>query len=101
MSQDYLQALFQVPHASAINVHGMSKLPALSNPISTQIRSIIDSVMAESARGLTLTIVRQQVDPWELEFLSLLIEDKGSDATSYVDYLCQLHRQIYNEVHNT
>jgi protein transport protein SEC24 len=100
LSQDYLQALFQVPHASAINVQA-SKLPVLDNPISVQIRSIIDSVMSSSPRGLSLTLVRQQVDPWEVEFLNLLIEDKGPDALSYVDYLCQLHRQIYNEVHNT
>lgn len=43
-------------------------------------------------------IARMQIDPLELEFNSLLVEDENNNAMSYVDYLCYIHKQIQSEV---
>jgi protein transport protein SEC24 len=50
---------------------------------------------------MPLQIVRQKVDAFEIEFINLMVEDKNNDFMSYVDYLCQLHRLIHNEINNS
>ena len=44
-----------------------------------------------------LTVVRQR-DKLEAWFKHLLVEDKGINpaANSYVDFLCQMHKEIRN-----
>jgi protein transport protein SEC24 len=58
-------------------------------------------LQSRRARHLALRVVRQQLDQSEMEFTSLLVEDKNNDNLSYVDYLCHVHRQIQTEVSGT
>jgi protein transport protein SEC24 len=45
--------------------------------------------------------VRQTLDGAELEFSTLLVEDRNNEAQAYTEFLAYLHRQINLEVsHN-
>jgi protein transport protein SEC24 len=70
----------------------------LETPISKKLHAIIGELQSRHGRFLALRIVRQQLDPTELEFASLLTEDKNNESMSYVDYLCYIHKQIQSEV---
>ncbi|PVV04045.1 hypothetical protein BB560_001461 [Smittium megazygosporum] len=41
-----------------------------------------------------IQILRQGIDPQEISFVNILVEDKNNDGMSYVDFLCHIHRQI-------
>ena len=47
-------------------------------------------------RHMRMTIVRQRDPKQEAWFRHFLVEDKGAfnQAPSYVDYLCQIHKEI-------
>lgn len=70
----------------------------LETTTSIKIRNLIAHMQLQRTHALTLSIARQQLDVSELEFVTMLMEDKNNDAMSYVDYLCVIHRQIQNEV---
>ncbi|CAG8568852.1 15714_t:CDS:10 [Acaulospora morrowiae] len=97
ISPDFIRSVFDVDSIEHINPK-LFYLPALDNPTSIRIRSIITYLQSQRSKYLRLTIVRRGMDPSELEFNSLLVEDENNGAMSYVDYLCYIHKQIQTEV---
>lgn len=95
--QEFLQAVFGVDRIEAIDIR-QRLLPTLPSPPSQQARAVINSVLIKYGKIMPLQIVRQGLDPHELEFMNWMVEDKNNDGLSYVDYLCHVHRLIQNEV---
>ena len=79
--------------------HLLSTMPEVETTLSVQLRNIL-AYLAESrpARSLHVQIARQTIDGAEQEVASMLIEDRGSEAQAYQDFLPYLHRQINLEV---
>ena len=79
--------------------HLLSTMPEVETTLSVQLRNIL-AYIAESrpARSLHVQIARQTIDGAEQEVVSMLIEDRGSEAQAYQDFLPYLHRQINLEV---
>ncbi|CAG8583784.1 1871_t:CDS:10 [Diversispora eburnea] len=96
ISPDFVRNVFGVDSVEQIDPK-IINLPVLENPTSTQIRSIIAYLQSQRPKYLSLKIARMQIDPSELEFNSLLVEDENNNAMSYVDYLCYIHKQIQSE----
>jgi protein transport protein SEC24 len=71
------------------------QLLELDTPISESVRSVIKQINEQKRTHMRLVIVRQR-DTLEMFFKNLLVEDKGCmmNASSYVDFLYQLHREI-------
>ncbi|KAF0507910.1 ER to Golgi transport-related protein [Gigaspora margarita] len=97
VSQDFIRNVFGVESIELLDPK-ICVLPILENQASVQIRSIIAHLQSQRSKYLRLTIVRTQIDPSEIEFNSLLVEDENNGAMSYVDYLCYIHKQIQTEV---
>ncbi|RKP23249.1 hypothetical protein SYNPS1DRAFT_31035 [Syncephalis pseudoplumigaleata] len=91
---------FGVDTLEAIDA-SMTTIPHVDSPLSHKLQAIVAYIQSRRARHLALRIVRQQLDPSEMEFAALLVEDKNNDHMSYVDYLCHVHRQIQTEVSTT
>lgn len=92
-----LSALFGVSSIEQVDP-AMPELPNLENPFSQQLNLLISELRKMRPHGMSFNIVRQQLDPSEVEFANLLVEDKNLDNQSYIDYLCVVHRQIQTEV---
>ena len=50
------------------------------------------------SKGVSIQVARQGLDGAEYEFARMLVEDRNSEAQSYVDWLVHLHRGIQMEV---
>ncbi|XP_003738426.1 protein transport protein Sec24C [Galendromus occidentalis] len=88
----WCESIFGVRNVTQIQVE--RTLPLLNNPRSKHLHELIASIRNERQRFMKLYIVRQG-DKWERVLRQFLIEDRMSDTQpSYVDYLCQLHREI-------
>ncbi|KAG9304124.1 hypothetical protein G9A89_019686 [Geosiphon pyriformis] len=97
ISQEFLRNVFDVDSIDHVDPK-IASLPVLDNSTSAQIRSIISYLQSQRSKYLRFTIARMQIDPAEVEFNSLLVEDENNFAMSYVDYLCYIHKQIQTEV---
>lgn len=74
-------------------------LPKLNTRFSIQVRNIFfyfDSFYP--GKTLTAYVSRQGLDESSHEFMAQLVEDKQCNSTSYVDFLCYIHRQIQLEL---
>jgi protein transport protein SEC24 len=61
-----------------------------------QVRCVINQLRSTRQRHMRLTLVRPR-DKLEFVFRKFLVEDKHGDASSsYVDFLCHLHKEIRN-----
>jgi len=99
---DFLQKLFGVGSPQQINVE-LPGLPSLDNPVSENVRRVIDNIRSERPRQyLRLVLVRQR-DKMDILVRHYLCEDKsgpgqtGSNSDmnfSYVDFLCHMHKEI-------
>ncbi|KAJ3158474.1 COPII coat Sec23p-Sfb3p heterodimer component [Irineochytrium annulatum] len=97
-SPDFLRQLFGFDKLEMVDFK-LRALPALENPVSMQIRAILDSIRFERQRFMQIQVVRHQLDPYlEAEFANFLIEDQNHDGMTYVDYLCFVHRNIQLEI---
>ncbi|RKP40087.1 hypothetical protein BJ085DRAFT_13704 [Dimargaris cristalligena] len=76
-------------------------LPGLDTPTSQQVRAIVDHMQSQRTRYLQFRIIRQGMGQSDVDFASLLTEDKTTDGQSYVDYLCDIHRRIQIEISKT
>ncbi|RKP04414.1 protein transport protein Sec24c [Thamnocephalis sphaerospora] len=94
---EIVKQLFGVDSIDAID-STLAALPEIDSPLSHRLRAIAGALQSRHGRHLALRIVRQQLDPSEAEFASLLTEDKNNENMSYVDYLCYIHKQIQTEV---
>ncbi|KAL9592457.1 MAG: hypothetical protein Q9179_006699 [Wetmoreana sp. 5 TL-2023] len=100
VSPNLLEDLFGPSHTSLTSLDpNLSSLPTLETHLNAQVRNLI--AYWSSARGskaLTLQLARQGLDGAEYEFARLLVEDRNSEAQSYVDWLVHLHRGIQLEL---
>ncbi|CAI8021471.1 Protein transport protein Sec24D [Geodia barretti] len=83
------------PSVAQINTD-MPSLPALDNPLSFRVRGICAHLQATRQLQLKLRVAIQR-DKTEVFFRRMLKEDKGAgqwEGTNYVDFLCQIHRDI-------
>lgn len=92
---ELVQQMFGVASAAQVDIDKV-KLMDLDNSVSRKVRDLVDMIRQERARYLKLTIVRQRdkLEPW---FNHFLVEDKGMNgSSSYVDFLCHIHKEIRN-----
>ncbi|XP_076459281.1 protein transport protein Sec24C-like [Babylonia areolata] len=92
---ELIQQMFGVASAAQVDIDKV-QLMDLDNSASRKLRDIVDTIRQERARYLKLTIVRQRdkLEPW---FNHFLVEDKGMNgSSSYVDFLCHIHKEIRN-----
>ncbi|EHB06848.1 Protein transport protein Sec24D [Heterocephalus glaber] len=90
---ELIQGIFNVPSFAHINTD-MTLLPEVGNPHSQQLRMIMNIIQQKKPYSMKLTIVKQREQP-EMVFRQFLVEDKGLyGGSSYVDFLCCVHRKI-------
>uniref|UniRef100_UPI00358F8CCA protein transport protein Sec24C isoform X2 n=1 Tax=Myxine glutinosa TaxID=7769 RepID=UPI00358F8CCA len=90
---DILQALFNVPSLAQIDGDA-TMLPVLDNPLSKKVRNVIEKVRAQRPRYMKLMVVKQK-EKLEPLFKHFLVEDKSlNGGSSYVDFLCHMHKEI-------
>lgn len=92
----WLHKVFGVQTIGQVDIE-MTSLPVLDNSLSVRLNNIVRQIQNQRQHNLKLTIVRQR-DKLEGWFKHFLVEDKGINpaATSYVDFLCQMHKEIRN-----
>lgn len=92
-----LQAIFGSQPTS-----GEEPLPSLNNGPNQRTRYIIDALRRQCRwTHLPLMIVRQGLDPTELQWFAQLVEDgqaTGSVGSTYADFLVRIHTQIGQEM---
>uniref|UniRef100_A0A8R1XUL5 Sec23/Sec24 trunk domain-containing protein n=1 Tax=Onchocerca volvulus TaxID=6282 RepID=A0A8R1XUL5_ONCVO len=92
--QDWIQDVFNSNSVSHLNVENHI-VPKRDNARSRAVRYVIDRVNMNRLRHMKLFIIRQQ-DALEAWMKKFLVEDRTSSTPSYVDYLCNIHREIRN-----
>lgn len=93
LSPQWVQAVFGVPSVMQVDTD-RTVIPELNNPLNNRIIEIINHVRHERHRCMKLTIVRQR-EKLEVVLRRFLLEDRGTDGSpSYVDFLCQMHKEI-------
>ncbi|CAL1526344.1 unnamed protein product [Lymnaea stagnalis] len=95
VSNDLIQKIFNVQSAAQVDIDKV-KVLQLDNPVSRRLCDLIAQIREERSRYLKLTIVRQRdkLQPW---FDHFLVEDKSMNSgSSYVDFLCHIHKEIRN-----
>ncbi|KAL8668176.1 MAG: hypothetical protein Q9202_000154 [Teloschistes flavicans] len=100
VSPNFIEDLFGPSHASlsSLDPH-TSSLPVLETHLNAQVRNLIAYWSSlRGSKALTLQLARQGIDGADFEFARLLVEDRNSEAQSYVDWLVQLHRGIQLEL---
>lgn len=76
-----------------------AELPVLETHLNAQVRNLIAYLStARGSRAATFQIARQGIDGSEFEFARMLVEDRNSEAQSYVDWLVHVHRSIHLEL---
>ncbi|GAM22731.1 hypothetical protein SAMD00019534_059060 [Acytostelium subglobosum LB1] len=102
-SQNVLRDLFSI---DSIVGHNATKIASLfaslngANDYHQRVENIVSEIsrlrgLGSSQRSVQFVI---QNDPMDSYLRSLFYEDKGLDSVSYIDYLCQIHRQIQNKL---
>lgn len=92
---EMIQDIFAVQSAAQVDIDKVQVLQ-LDNPVSRRLCDLISKLRERRSRYLKLTIVRQRdkLEPW---FNHFLVEDKGmGSGSSYVDFLCHIHKEIRN-----
>ncbi|VDK78260.1 unnamed protein product [Litomosoides sigmodontis] len=90
--QDWVQDVFNSNSVAHLNVENHI-VPERDNARSRAVRCIIDQMNMNRLRHMKLFIIRQQ-DALEAWMKKFLVEDRTSNMLSYVDYLCNIHREI-------
>lgn len=70
-------------------------MPERDNARSRAVRYVMDRVNTNRSRYMKLFLIRQQ-DALEAWMKKFLVEDRTANMPSYVDYLCNIHREIRN-----
>ena len=77
----------------------ISMLPVLQTHLNAQVRNILEFTRTiRGSKALTIQLARQGLDGAEFEFAGRLVEDRNSEAQSYVDWLVHLHKNVQLEV---
>lgn len=101
VSPNLLEDLFGpgIDELAKLDAFNPRPLPVLETHLNAQVRNILQYM--EDNRGskaMTIQLARQGLDGAEFEFARLLVEDRGGEAQSYVDWLVHVHRHIQLEV---
>lgn len=97
VSIEMIHAMFGVSEMSHINP-AMNELPVLEHsPINCQLRGLYKKATENVAYLPQLNVIRHGLD-LEVELSKVLVEDEIYNQSSYVDYLCMIHKQIQTEV---
>jgi protein transport protein SEC24 len=90
----FAEDIFGVPSIADIDI-SLRAVPVRENARSQKICALLHHIQEEERKGhyVQLQIIRQG-DAFESQFRNLLIEDPEPNSMGYVDYLCQVHRQI-------
>jgi protein transport protein SEC24 len=91
---DWIHNVLGVASIAQVDID-KTRLQDLDNPLSVRIRSIVKSLRAKRRRHMKLVIIRQR-DKLEPVFLHYLMEDRTGSTSSYVDFLCHIHKEIRN-----
>lgn len=94
VSPIFVQKVLGAPSFQAID-GTQTKLQALDNEVSAKVRALLGKLQDERSGSMGLVVVKQK-DPSEALFSRYLVEDAMRDALSYVDFLCNCHREIQN-----
>ncbi|VDP09444.1 unnamed protein product [Soboliphyme baturini] len=95
IDSQWLEQVFGVSSLTQLNCE-KNIIPEKDNITSRRLRRLIDRLQTNRQRCLKLFIVKQKdkLEPW---FRKFLIEDNlGDSVPSYVDFLCQIHKEIRN-----
>ncbi|VDN17031.1 unnamed protein product [Gongylonema pulchrum] len=92
--QEWIQDVFNSTSVAHLNVEN-HVVPERDNARSRAIRFVIDRVNTNRVRHMKLFLIRQQ-DALEAWMKKFLVEDRTANMPSYVDYLCNIHREIRN-----
>ncbi len=76
-----------------------TELPVLETHLNSQARNILEYLRTvRGSKALAIQLARQGLDGAEYEFARGLVEDRNSEAQSYVDWLVHVHRCVQLEV---
>ncbi|XP_021013132.1 protein transport protein Sec24D [Mus caroli] len=90
---ELIQGIFNVPSFAHINTD-MTSLPEVGSPHSQQLRMIMNNIQQKKPYSMKLIVVKQR-EQREMAFRQFLVEDKGLyGGSSYVDFLCCVHKEI-------
>jgi protein transport protein SEC24 len=95
-SAENVSAIFQVDSFEHITPETMPN-PDLNTTIGERFSRILNEIRKNRNRYGQLRVMRDR-DPTENMFFARLIEDKSTTAVTYVDYLCNVHRDIQSRV---
>ncbi|EFO19073.1 Sec23/Sec24 trunk domain-containing protein [Loa loa] len=90
--QDWVQDVFNSNSVAHLNVEN-HVVPERDNARSRAVRYVIERVNVNRLRHMKLFMIRQQ-DALEAWMKKFLVEDRTSSMPSYVEYLCNIHREI-------
>ncbi|KAJ2702413.1 COPII coat Sec23p-Sfb3p heterodimer component [Coemansia sp. IMI 209128] len=96
VSPSLLQAAVGVSALEQIDTK-MHSVPEVPTELNQKIRAIAGGLVPTRAGYANVQIVRQGMDQAEVQFASLLVEDRNNDNMTYVDFVCAIHRQIQVE----
>ena len=100
VSPNFLEDLFG-PGVSSLAALDptMSELPILDIHLNAQVRNLLAYLgTVRGSHAATIQLARQGLDGSEYEFARMLVEDRNSEAQSYVDWLVHVHRAIQLEL---
>jgi len=101
---DTTQALFGVPQLSDDTaVLRPMLMERRGNELSSKVMNVVEEHLRRhrvSTRQTRVHVVKQG-SSMESEFLSLLVEDSNTHGQSYVEHLCEVHRQIQHRMNNS
>ena len=86
--------LFGIQDLSKVETHRINRIPPIENQFNNKVRALISYIQDESHKGAypCLRIARQGID--DRVFLSLLVEDQSEFGSSFIDFMCILHKRI-------
>lgn len=92
VAQDWVQDVFGSNSVAQLNTEN-HVVPEKDNARSRAVRHVIERINGRCSRSMKLFVIRQQ-DSLEAWMKRFLVEDRTSNMPSYVDYLCNIHREI-------
>lgn len=89
----FIRDVFGVASPAQVDTQ-VCELPELDTAASHAVRAVIEDARIRRRTNMRLTTMRQH-DKLETVLRHFLVEDRGVDgSSSYVDYLCHIHKEI-------
>ncbi|KAJ1961557.1 COPII coat Sec23p-Sfb3p heterodimer component [Dipsacomyces acuminosporus] len=93
----FIQESLGAASLEQVNVQAHT-LPKLDTVLNQKIHALCRRLVPLRDGFVNTQIIRQGIDPAEVQFAALLVEDRNNDNMTYVDFVCAIHRQIQREV---